>query len=81
MTPDGGPGSPDHVQVKHTVQLPLALWADLERRANSRGITKSEALRRAVWLFTYLSDRMDDGTEVALVSRDGKRERLVIAPY
>ena len=68
-------------QVKHTIQLPMKLWAELERRARRWGVSKSEALRRAVWLFTYVADRMDEGSEIVVHRSDGKEERLVISPY
>jgi hypothetical protein len=71
----------DVEQVKHTIQLPLGLWSKLEQRARRWGVTKAEALRRAVWLFTYVADCMDDGATIMVERPDGQHERLVISPY
>jgi hypothetical protein len=79
---DDGDGQPDAIeQVKHTIQLPLRLWTALDRRARLWGVSKSEAIRRAVWVLVYLGDRMDEGSEIVVHRSDGKEERLVIAPY
>jgi hypothetical protein len=68
-------------QVKHTLQLPLKLWEAFGRRARRSGISKAEALRRAVWVFNFLADRIDDGSEIIIRDKDGKEQRLVISPY
>jgi hypothetical protein len=79
---DDDDGQPVAVeQVKHTIQLPLRLWTALDRRARIWGVSKSEAIRRAVWLLVYIGDRMDEGGEIVVHRADGKEERLVIAPY
>jgi len=72
---------PSQIQVKHTIQLPASLWSKLNQRSRYWGISKSEALRRAIWLFTYVADRMDEQSEIIVQRPDGKQERLVISPY
>lgn len=68
-------------QVKHTIQLPVRLWTEFAARARRIGVTKSEALRRAVWLFIYVSDCREEGAEITVHRADGTNERLVISPY
>jgi len=68
-------------QVKHTLQLPLKLWEAFGARARRSGISYAEALRRAVWVFNFLADGIDDGSEIILRHKDGREERLVISPY
>jgi len=36
-------------QVKHTIQMPAPLWGDFGLECRASGITKSEALRKAIW--------------------------------
>jgi hypothetical protein len=67
--------------VKHTLQLPVKLWTEFGIRARRLAITKSEALRRAVWLFIFVSDCIEEGAEIRVHRPDGREERLVISPY
>jgi hypothetical protein len=68
-------------QVKHTIQLPVKLWTDFSARARRLGVTKSEALRRAVWIFIYVADSLEEGAEIKVERANGTTERLVISPY
>jgi hypothetical protein len=69
-------------QVKHTLQLPVRLWSQFGARARRIGVTKSEALRRALWIYVYIADVLDEeGAEIRVHRGDGTTERLVISPY
>jgi metal-responsive CopG/Arc/MetJ family transcriptional regulator len=63
-----------------TVNLPARLWTELEETANTDQISKTEALRRAVWVYLLLRKRLDEGAEVLLTRPDGVQERLLL-PY
>jgi len=64
-----------------TVNFPSPVWKDLTKSAQRHGITRTEALRRAVWVYLYFIRRIrDEGCEVILERPDGERERLLF-PY
>jgi hypothetical protein len=63
-----------------SISLPSTVWTALEESAKKEGITKSEALRRATWVYLFLIDRLRAGCEVVIERPDGTSER-VIFPY
>lgn len=66
-------------QVKHTLQLPVKLWTAFEDRVGKIGISKSEGVRKAIWLYTFVAD--EEVSEMVIHRSNGKEERLVISPY
>src|SRR3982074_2685856 len=73
-------GAQEAGQGKHTLHLPTKLWGALDQRAKTWGISKSEALRRAVWLLTAIGDRLDEGSEVVVRDKNGREDPLIISP-
>ncbi len=64
-----------------TANLPAPVWRDFTKWAQRQGITRTEALRRAVWVYVYFMRRIrEDGCEIVLEKPDGERERLLF-PY
>lgn len=63
-----------------TVNLPAKVWEALEESAKKEGISKTEALRRAVWVYLFFIDRIRSGSEIVIERPDGTTER-VIFPY
>ncbi len=68
-------------QTKVTISLPEQLWAELERRALARGVTRTEALRRAIWLYTFIDQRIAEGAEFHVLRPDGTDGTLLLSPY
>jgi hypothetical protein len=66
---------------KVTAALPEDLWNDFGHRASARGITRVEALRRAVWLYTVIDERIAAGAKVRIEYPDGTDESLLLSPY
>ena len=62
--------------MKVTVNLPEKILQDLEAIAAERGITKTEALRRAIGVQKFLHDSVKDGSKILLEDPD-KKFRLV----
>jgi hypothetical protein len=63
-----------------TVTLPSGVWEALEHSAKKERISKSEALRRAAWVYLFLMERLRSGCELVIERPDGNSER-VIFPY
>jgi metal-responsive CopG/Arc/MetJ family transcriptional regulator len=63
-----------------TVSLPSKVWDALEQSAKTDCISKTEALRRAVWIYLYLMDRVRSRCEIIIERPDGNSERVVF-PY
>ena len=63
-----------------TVNLPTKVWDELGSSARADGISRTEALRRAVWVYVFFIGRIRSGSEVLLERPDGKTERVVF-PY
>ncbi len=59
-----------------TVNLPTRVWEALEKAAKSDGITRTEALRRAIAIDLYLREQVRNGGSVMVETPDG-HERLV----
>lgn len=59
-----------------TINLPQELWEDLAARAEQRGISVTELIRRAVALDAYLNDQAS-GTDRILVERGDTLRELV----
>ncbi len=59
-----------------TVNLPTRVWEALEEAAKSDGITRTEALRRAIAIDLYLREQVRNGGSVMVETPDG-HERLV----
>jgi hypothetical protein len=59
------------------VNLPLKAWEALEVAAEEDGITRTEALRRAISVDLFFRARWREGTQVVLDRRDGSSERVV----
>ena len=63
-----------------TVNLPLKVWEAVEEVARKDGITRTEALRRAISVDLYLREQVDQGSYIIVEKPDGTRERIVF-PY
>ena len=63
-----------------TVNLPAKVWDELTKSAKVDGISRTESLRRAVWVYLFFRGRIRAGHEVILEDPDGRTER-VIFPY
>lgn len=50
--------------VKHTLEVPAPLWMALQSRARRYGSSASSALRKAIWQWTDLLDRVDPVEEI-----------------
>lgn len=59
-----------------TVNLPTRVWQALEEAARSDGITRTEALRRAIAIDLYLRQQVRKGASVVVETPEGS-ERLV----
>ena len=59
-----------------TVNLPTRVWHALEEAAKSDGITRTEALRRAIAIDLYLREQVRNGASVVVETPEGP-ERLV----
>ena len=61
-----------------SITLPQRSMASLDLRAAKDEITRSEALRRAIWVYTELRDREETGAHIVIYHVDGKEERLLL---
>lgn len=75
----GYPPPPTHDVVKLTVNLPSRVWQAVLDLAAFYGVSKTEALRRAISTEHFRMQVEQDGGRL-LVERDGKVERVVF-PY
>lgn len=68
--------------TKVTFNLPLKLWESFQERATAKGITVSEQLRRAMWVFQMLDDQVAAGRNILIEDPTGKEPttRLVLEP-
>jgi Ribbon-helix-helix protein, copG family len=66
--------------VKLTVNLPPRVWEVLKRLAEEQGITKTEALRRAISTEAFRHEVQKSGGRIMVERKDGSVERVVF-PY
>jgi hypothetical protein len=67
--------------TRTTVNLPVDLWDEFGDRARRRGISKSEALRRALWLYNLVDSRLASECDFIVVWPDGDEETIKLSPY
>ena len=72
------PETPTFARV--TVNLPNKVWGALEEAARADGITRTEALRRAISVDLYFREQIRNGAEILVARSDGSTERVVF-PY
>ena len=77
---DGDQPKVVELPARVTVNLPTKVWDELTNSARTDGISRTEALRRAVWVYLFFIGRIRAGHEVILEGPDGRTER-VIFPY
>lgn len=61
-----------------TVNLSEEAVKSLEALANKRGITMTEALRKAIATEKFLADEVAEGSKVLIKSKDGKDTRQLL---
>jgi hypothetical protein len=71
----------DLTLMRTTVNLPEDLWAEFAERAKRRGISKTEAMRRALWLYNLLDSRLAARCDFVVVWPDGEEETIKLSPY
>lgn len=64
--------------VKVTVNLPRKVVEALEEIANAKGITKTEALRRAISTEKFLVDEVEAGNKILLEGKDRKLREVML---
>lgn len=64
--------------TKVTINMPVTLHAELRERANKRGITVTELMRRAVALDKRIYEAHDTGAEVVIKHPSGKETELFV---
>ncbi len=81
-TPATSAQQPDVAELpaRITVNLPTRVWDSLTGSARTDGISRTEALRRAVCVYLFFVERIRTGSEVILERPDGETERVVF-PY
>lgn len=70
-------GPPQTGVARVTVNLPEKVWEALSRVAEESGMTRTEALRRAISVDLYLREQRKKGKQVLLECDDGTIERIV----
>lgn len=63
-------------KVKTTMNLPAATMEQLKRLADDNGITRTEALRRAIATESYIADQVAAGRRVLIEDSDGQLREL-----
>jgi hypothetical protein len=61
-----------------SVNLTEEAIKSLEALAQKRGVTMTEALRKAIATEKFLVDEVSEGTKVLLLSKDGKNTRQIL---
>lgn len=70
----------DATIARVTVNLPTKVWDALEAAAHEDGITRTEALRRAISVDLYFRGQIAKGGMIVVEHPDGTSERVVF-PY
>jgi hypothetical protein len=70
----------DATVARVTVNLPVKVWDALEAAAKADGITRTEALRRAISVDLYFRQQVENGSVIVVERPDGSSERVVF-PY
>ena len=68
---DSGEG---HAAGRLTVNLPARVWDVLEATVREDGITRTEALRRAIVVENYIRQRIAAGDEIVIRRQDGSTD-------
>lgn len=63
-----------------TVNLPIKVWEALEAGARTDGVSRTEALRRAISVDLYFREQVRSGAEIVVERPSGASERVVF-PY
>lgn len=63
---------------KMTLQLTPEMDAVLDRLAETRGVPKAQALRRAMLLMDYLDEQIADNNDLLIRDPQGELTRLVL---
>jgi len=59
------------------VNLPTSVWEKLEEAARTDGITRTEALRRAITIDLWLREQVRNGASVVVETPEGHEKELV----
>lgn len=65
--------------VKVSFNIPVQQYKDLDNLAASRGMTMTEALRRAIASEVFLQNEHDKGFRVIIENDEGDRRQLVMS--
>lgn len=61
-----------------TVNLPTSVWEKLEEAARSDGITRTEALRRAITIDLWLREQVRNGASVVVETPEGETKKELV---
>ena len=67
----------EQAKAKLNISLPTKVWEALVATAETEEITRTEALRRAIWTYAFLLGRVHSGCHVVIERPDGNSERVV----
>lgn len=65
-------------QLKSTFSFDAAAEQKLRELAESKGVTKSEVLRRAIALYDYLESQRNEKSHIKIEKPNGEKVELVL---
>lgn len=80
MTHTQSETAPEATIARVTVNLPAKVWKALEAAAELDGITRTEALRRAISVDIFIREAVKGGSRILVESCSGKTE-VIVFPY
>ena len=60
------------------MNLPTSVWEKLEEAARSDGITRTEALRRAITIDLWLREQVRNGASVVVETPEGEMKKELV---
>lgn len=63
-------------RTKVTVHLPEKLWTSFQQRAQAKGVTVTELLRRAIWVYGTLDDKQAEGFTLVIEDPLGEKKAV-----
>ena len=63
--------------VKVTVNLPIAVYRELEAIAAANNTTKTDALRQSIRINKYLTDQEHANAKLLIETADGKFQQII----
>jgi hypothetical protein len=65
-------------QARVTVSLPEVVWSYVEQYAEENGLSKTDALRRAISLFRRAAEASRNGQRLIIENPDGSDRREIL---